>query len=200
MQKLLIATTNKSKIQEFSDFLTDIPVVSLADIGINVDVEETGTTYEENAVLKATFYSKLSGLFALSDDGGLEIDALDGAPGLHSRRWIGKDATHEELFDHFLAVVKELPEDTRGATFRCVIAFATPDGSVQTVENHIRGELRYNPSVLLQGGYPYRRCFWIPELGKFYDELTKHELVNYNHRLKAVEKLKPIMKEKLGLV
>src|SRR2546430_2498785 len=102
MKKLLVATTNPGKLVELSSFLVDLPItlVSLKDVGITDDVEETGKTYKENAELKATFYAKKSGLPAVADDGGLEIAALDGAPGIKSRRWIGKKATEEDLIQH----------------------------------------------------------------------------------------------------
>src|SRR5260370_36590648 len=101
MQKILIATTNKGKITEISKFLSEmlpaLQILSLKDVGIEVDVEETGKTYLENSQLKAIFYAKLSGFPAISDDGGLEISALGGAPGIKSRRWLGYAATDEEI-------------------------------------------------------------------------------------------------------
>src|SRR5882762_3706118 len=99
MKKLLIATTNKGKLQEIGEFLKDLSVqlVSLKDVGITQDVEEDGQSYEENAQKKALFYSKVSKLPAVADDGGLEINALGGAPGLKSRRWLGHEGTDEEL-------------------------------------------------------------------------------------------------------
>ena len=98
MKKLLIATTNKGKLKEISEFLTDLPfkLLSLNDIGITEDVEETGKTYEENSRIKALFYAKKSGLPAISDDGGIEIKAIDNEPGIKSRRWLGYEATDED--------------------------------------------------------------------------------------------------------
>jgi len=200
MQRLLIATTNQGKLQEIRSIMSDIPVelVSLSDLGIDLDVEETGTTYQENAELKALTYAKISGLPTISDDGGLEIDALDGAPGLHSKRWIGSGATHEDLLLFLLKTIKELPENNRGVSFRCVVSFALPDGFITSAHGVIRGELVYNPEVeKMKVGLPYRRCFWIPDLQKFHDELSDEENKRYNHRNHAVDKLKPIVKIKL---
>ncbi|OGH16878.1 MAG: hypothetical protein A3C97_02300 [Candidatus Levybacteria bacterium RIFCSPHIGHO2_02_FULL_37_11] len=99
MKKLLIATKNQGKLKEISDFLSDLPLqtVSLSDIGIEDDFEETGKTYKENSQNKAIFYAKKSGLPAIADDGGIEINALNGAPGVKSRRWLGRKASDEEL-------------------------------------------------------------------------------------------------------
>src|SRR3989338_5585840 len=129
MQKLLIATTNKGKLKELSEFLSDLPaqLLSLKDVGITDDVEEAGKTYEENSQLKALFYAKKSGLPAIADDGGLEIFALGGAPGVKSRRWLGYDATDEELINHMIKVSKNLPKDNRKASFRTVVALGLPN-------------------------------------------------------------------------
>src|SRR5690348_17098200 len=116
MQKLLIATTNKGKVLELGEFLKDLrslQLVSLKDVGIDADVAEDGTTYDENSRKKALFYSQLSGLPSVADDGGLEIDALGGEPGIKSRRWLGYKGTDEELLAHLQKVGNELPEKNR---------------------------------------------------------------------------------------
>src|SRR3989344_6979104 len=112
MKKLLIATKNQGKLKEISDFLSDLPLqtVSLSDIGIEDDFEESGKTYKENSQNKAIFYAKKSGLPALSDDGGIEIDAFGGAPGIKSKRWVGKDSTDEKIIEHMKKVSKDLAE------------------------------------------------------------------------------------------
>src|SRR6266404_6771588 len=112
MNTVLIATTNKGKLHELSLFLSDLPlkIVSLTDIGISDEPEETGKDYTQNSQLKALFYSKKSGLPAIADDGGLEIMALDGAPGLKSHRWLGPDTTEEDIISHMKKIAKTLPE------------------------------------------------------------------------------------------
>src|SRR3990167_2037422 len=113
MKKLLIATTNTGKLREYKDFLSDLPVklVSLKDIGITDDVEEKGKTYEENSRAKALFYARKSGLPAISDDGGIEIHALNNEPGIKSRRWLGYEASDEDLVKHMIQVSQKLPEN-----------------------------------------------------------------------------------------
>lgn len=203
MKKLLIATTNKGKIKELTEFLSDLPVqlLSLKDAGITEDVEEKGQTYEENSQAKALFYSKKSGLPAVADDGGLEISALGGAPGAHSRRWLGYSATDEELISHLTKVAKGLPDNNRYAYFRTVISLALPDGKVWSVKSEVKGIIAKKPLLKILKGYPYRSFFFLPEIDRFYHEsqLSKEEQAIYNHRYKAIQKLKPIIKKQLHI-
>ena len=203
MQKLLIATKNKGKILELKKFLSDIPVelVSLADVGIYDDVEETGETYKANSQLKAIFYAKKSGLPAVADDGGLEIKALGGAPGVRSRRWLGYEATDEELLNHLQKVSLSLPDNNRSAAFKVVLSFATPAGKAWSVTGEVRGEIAKHPFKKELAGYPYRSFFYLPKLQKFYfeSELTPEEMKQYNHRFIAVQKLKLILARELSL-
>lgn len=196
---ILIATTNNGKLTELKSFLSDLPVhlVSLSDVGITYDVEETGKTYKENSQKKALFYSKKSGLPAIADDGGLEISALDGAPGVHSRRWLGYVGTDEELIEHMKKVAKELPDSNRRAVFKAVLSFAMPDGKVSSVEGSIEGIIPKKPYIKHLKGYAYRSFFYLPEIQKYYheDQLSEEEQKLYNHRYKAVQKLKPIIKK-----
>lgn len=200
MNKLLIATTNPGKLAEIRGFLSDIPLelVSLADLGIAEKVEETGTTFEENAILKASDYAKKSGLPTIADDGGLEIDALNGEPGVKSHRWIHGDREDEdeELIAYTLAKMKGLPHARRGAQLRAVLALALPDGAVNTATAATRGIIPEKASPVKVAGFPYRSLLFIPEIGKFYNhnELTPDETDRYNHRKKALEILKPILK------
>jgi XTP/dITP diphosphohydrolase len=203
MQKLLVATTNKGKIIEISEFLKDFPVnlVSLKDVGINDDVEENGITYEENSRAKAIFYAKKSNLPAIADDGGLEISALGGAPGLKSRRWLGYHGTDEELLAHLQKVANELPEKNRIAKFVAVLTFALPTGKWWSEKGEVVGEIAKNPHPKLLKGYPYRSFFYLPNIAKYYheSELTSKETKEYNHRWKAINKLKPIITKELDL-
>lgn len=195
MQKLLIATKNKGKLGEFQDFLSGLPleVLSLADVGIDKDFEESGKTYAENSEGKARFYAKLSGMPALADDGGIEIAALENAPGVRSRRWLGHEASDEELIEHMKKISKELPDDNRVAYFRTVVTVAFPDGFLLQEKGEVKGEIAREPLLKLSKGYPYRSFFFLPEIGKYYHEadLSGDEKKLYNHRYKAVQKLKP---------
>ena len=197
MKKLLVATKNPGKIVEIKSFLKDLPfeIVSLKDVGINDDIKETGNTYEENSLLKALFYSRLSGLPVISDDGGLEIKALNGAPGVKSRRWLGHEATDEELIKHMKKISQELPENNKIAYFKTVVTFALPNGKYFQSKGKVKGEIARKPLLKLLKGYPYRSFFFLPQINKFYHEsqLLKEEERVYNHRYKAIEKLKPII-------
>lgn len=201
MKKLLIATTNPGKLEEIKHFLSDLPIecLSLRDVGITISVEETGETFEENAILKARTYTTLSHLPTLADDGGLEIDALHGEPGVHSHRWIHKDRedTDEELIDYTMKKMRGLPRAQRGAQLRLVLALILPTGHVHTSEGVTRGIIAEEPSSYRKEGFPYRSLLYLPDIQKFYnqDELTDTENETYNHRRKALEKLKPIIQE-----
>ncbi len=200
MKQLLIATTNPGKLAEIKRFLKDLPIilVSLRDIGIADVVKETGKTFEENAILKATYYAKKSGLPTIADDGGLEIDALNGEPGVKSHRWIHGDREDEdeELIQYALKKMRSLPRARRGAQLRAVLALALPSGDVHTATAATRGIIPQKASPVRVAGFPYRSLLYIPEIGKFYNhnELTPDETDRYNHRKKALEKLKPVIK------
>ena len=193
--KILIATKNPGKVAEFKEFLKDMPfkIISLADLKIKEDIEENGKTYKENSQKKALFFARLTGLPAVADDGGIEIAALDNEPGIKSRRWLGHEATDEELVGHMLKISKQLPKNNRNAFFRTVITFALPTGRVWSVEGDVEGIISEKPHLKLLKGYPYRSFFFIPKLNKFYheSELSKEEERLYNHRYKAIQKIKP---------
>ena len=197
--KLLIATRNKGKVGEFKEFLKDLPfkIVSLQDLNIKDNIEEDGRTYQENSQKKALFFAKISGFPTIADDGGIEIAALNGDPGIKSRRWLGHEATDEELVNHMLKISKELPDDNRRAMFRAIVSFALPNGEVWSVEGKVKGIISKEPLLKILKGYPYRSFFFLPKLNKFYheSELSKEEQRLYNHRYKAVQKLLPIIKK-----
>lgn len=201
MKKLLIATTNKGKLHELSLFLKDVPVqlVSLRDVGITDEPEETGKDYIENSQLKALFYSKESGLPAIADDGGLEIMALGGAPGLKSHRWLGPDTTEEDIIAHMKKLAKTLPDDNRQAFFKTVVSVGFPDGRAKSFSGSVEGIIAKEPAEKYEPGYPYRSFFFVPKLNKFYfeTELTPSELKQFNHRYKAVQEVKKYLQKEL---
>lgn len=205
MKKLLIATTNPGKLTEISTFLSDMPItlVSLKDVGITDHPHETGRTFEENAIAKAKFYAAKSGLPTLADDGGAEIDTLGGEPGIKTRRWIhnDRDSDDEELIAHTLEKLKGIPLQDRGMQLRAVIALALPNGKYYTATAKIRGIIAVKPSPQRHDGFPFRSLMYIPELGKFYnhDLMTTEENEHYNHRKRALEELKPILRKQFLL-
>lgn len=202
MKKLLIATTNPGKLAEIKYFLKDLPLklLSLTDLKIKEKVEENGLTFEENAKKKAIFYAQISSLPTIADDGGLEIDYLKGEPGIESRRWInGNEASDEDLINYALAGLKGVPVKKRGAQLRAVLALAIPGGKVFTSEGKVGGIIAEKPISSRTPGYPFRSLLYIPEIGKYYhhNDLTTEENERYNHRGKALRKLKRIIKEKV---
>lgn len=202
MKKLLIATRNPGKFQEIKHFLSDSPlkILSLKDLKITDEMIEDGKSFEENAIKKALFYAKKTGLPTIADDGGIEIDILDGEPGIKSRRWIGwRKSSDEELINYTLEKLKGVPLKKRGAQLRAVLALAFPNGQVFTSEGKIRGIIAKVPSIYRFPGYPFRSLLFIPKLKKFYNqkELTAEEDGRYNHRGKAIKKLKKIIKNKI---
>jgi len=203
-QKLLIATNNPAKLNELRELFSDLSVelVSLTDVGITEDIEEDGKTYEENSQKKALFYAEKSGLPSISDDGGIEIAALNFAPGVHSKRWLGDGKSEDELVEYMQKVANELPDDNRTAYFKVVLSFALPNDKVWSVMGEIEGIVAKEPFIQKRKGYPYRSFFFLPQLNKYYfeSELTPEEQKKYNHRVVAVNKLKPILKKELGLV
>ena len=203
MKKLLIATTNPGKLAEFQEFLSDMPLelVTLNDVGITVNVEESGETFEENARIKAARYAAISGLPTLADDGGFEIEALGGEPGVHSHRWIHHDREDEdeELIQHVLFRLQGVPVEKRGAQLHLVLVFALPSGESWTSEALVKGNIPFEASSYRRVGFPYRSLLYLPEIQKFYnhEELTAEENKTYNHRRHAVEELKAVIQHTL---
>lgn len=205
MQRLLIATTNPGKLGEIKRFLSDLPLelLSLKDVKVTGKPDETGTTFEENAVIKAKYYMEKTGLPVIGDDGGFEIDALGGEPGVKSHRWINqnREDKDEELINYTFQKMKNVPIGERNAKLRAVLAFVTPKGDVYTATAATCGIIPDKPSQVRVKGFPFRSVLFIPEINKFYnhDILTPRETDKYNHRKKALSELKPIIKKVLKL-
>ena len=192
-KKLLIATNNKGKAREYQSLLSGIPyrLVTLADEGITTDIPETGKTFEENAILKATVLAAESGLLTLADDSGLEVDALGNEPGVLSHRYASENASDADRVKFLLARLKDIPEVKRTARFRCVIAIATPDGDVKTCSGECRGVITIAPRGY--NGFGYDPIFYVPELGKTMAELSPEEKNKISHRARAAEKASEVL-------
>lgn len=202
MKKLLIATTNPGKLLEIKKCLADLPLklLSLTDLKINQKPSENCPTFLENAKHKAQFYGEISGLPTIADDGGLEIDILNGEPGVKSRRWIeGKDVTDEELISYTLQKLKGVPLEKRGAQLRTVLALVLPNGKIYTSEGKVRGMIAQKPHPGRIAGFPFRSLLFLPEIDKFYhkDDLTPEENLKYNHRVRALQKFKRIITKEI---
>jgi len=161
-------------------------MITLDEAGITVEVEETGSTMEENAIKKASEYAVLSGLTTLADDSGLEVDALGGEPGVHSRRYAGENASDEERNAYLLSKLENVPCERRDARFKCVIAIVLPDGKIKTCEGVCEGVIAFEPRG--NEGFGYDPIFHMPELDKRMAELTLDEKNRVSHRAKAAQK------------
>jgi XTP/dITP diphosphohydrolase len=169
-------------LEEYRAIFANLPfrLLSLNDIQLDLDVEETGTTFAENAVLKARAWAKASGMLSLSDDSGLEIDALGGAPGVLSARFAGRETAYEERFRLILEKMAGLPAEKRTARFCCAIAIAQPSGDVRVVEDSLEGEIATIPRGT--AGFGYDPIFLVPELGKTFAELPPDVKNRISHR------------------
>lgn len=194
-KKLLLATNNKGKVREYKSLLPGIPyeIVTPAERGITTEVDETGISFEENARLKATTLAKESGLLSLADDSGLEVDALGGEPGPLSARYAGEGASDIERINYLLARLKDVPEEKRTARFRCVIAIAAPDGTVEFCSGECRGVITTEP--MGSHGFGYDPVFYLPALGKTMAELPPEEKNKISHRARAAARARELLKK-----
>jgi XTP/dITP diphosphohydrolase len=195
MRALLLATTNRHKLKEFRDIFADLPwqLLSLSDVDLDMDVEETGTTFEENATLKAVAYARSSGLLALADDSGLEIDALGGAPGVYSARFLGPDASYAERFRVILERLHDVSPEQRTARFRCVITLAEPTGYTRSVEGTVEGIIADAPRG--NNGFGYDPIFLVPELWKTTAELLPEQKHRISHRGRAARQARILLED-----
>ena len=186
--ELIVATHNPDKIKEFQRILAPLSVsVRTAELG---EVEETGATFEENALLKARSACRETGLPAVADDSGLSVDALDGAPGVYSARYAGPGATDAQRIEKLLRALRDVPAEKRGAKFVCAVCCAFPDGSLITARGECGGSVAFAPRG--EGGFGYDPVFLIGE--KSFGELSAEEKDRISHRGRALcafaEKLK----------
>jgi XTP/dITP diphosphohydrolase len=193
MNRLLIATNNKGKTEEVRALLAGLPVELLTPDALQLvlHVDEDGRTYAENAEKKAVAFARLSNLVALADDSGLEVDALGGAPGLYSARYLAVPGARDA--DRRRYLLQNLSDKPRPwlARFRAAIAIALPTGSVQTVEGECHGEII--PDERGSGGFGYDPIFFIPEIGHTMAELSMDEKNQLSHRARAVMKALPLL-------
>ncbi len=193
--QLLIATHNRGKLIEYQALFGDLPfeLVTLDDVGIRNDVEETGATLAENARLKALTYARQSGLLTLADDSGLEVDVLGGEPGVRSKRYAGANKTDAERNAFLLDKLRAVPPGQRTARFRCVIAIATPAGNLWETEGTCEGAIAFDSRGT--NGFGYDPIFHVAERGMRMAELSTAEKNKISHRARAAEKAKEILKQ-----
>ena len=183
--KFILATHNPGKLREMAAILSQygVEVVSPADVGITVDVEETGTTFAENAMLKAKAICAAAGMPAIADDSGLCVDALNGGPGVYSARYGGEGLDDKGRYTLLLQNMRG--QTTRAAHFACAIACAFPNGDELTAEGRCDGTIAFAP--MGEGGFGYDPVFFVPEKAKTFGQLTAEEKSAISHRGKALK-------------
>jgi len=195
MNKLLIATNNQGKVKELQDLLKDtgIELITPAHINLDLDVIEDGLTYAENAIKKAIAFAQASGLISLADDSGLEVDVLNGAPGLYSARYgssNGKKLSDKDRRDYLIKNLKDKPRPWT-ARFHATIAIAIPGEETQLTEGFCEGQII--PEERGAGGFGYDPIFLLSEMGKTMAELSMEEKNRLSHRARAVMKAKDVL-------
>ncbi|MDO4315460.1 MAG: XTP/dITP diphosphatase [Oscillospiraceae bacterium] len=183
-ERFVLATHNPGKLREMADILSrfGVEVVSPKDLGITVDVEETGATFAENAMLKARAVCKAANLPAIADDSGLCVDALNGGPGVYSARYGGEGLDDRGRCMLLLSSMRGQP--TRAAHFACAVACAFPDGKTLTAEGRCDGTIAFAP--MGEGGFGYDPVFFVPEKARTFAQLTDEEKNEISHRGKAL--------------
>lgn len=191
---LIIASNNQNKIREIKEILGDFftNIYSLSDKNINVEIEETGSTFEENAIIKAKYIAELTGITALSDDSGLEVNALDGRPGVYSARYAGKNANTENNNAKLLTELDGVTD--RRANFTSVIAICYPNGEIITAKGATYGRILEK----LEGnnGFGYDPLFFSNDLQKSFGIATSEEKNKVSHRGLALQKMKELLSNK----
>lgn len=194
IRKFILATRNRGKLKEIREMLADLPfeVLSMEDAGIFESIEESGNTFEENALIKARKVSGIAGEIAMADDSGLEVDFLDGKPGVRSSRFAGEGASDRDRNDKLLRLLEGVPFDKRNARFVCAVAVAFPDGRHFTARGCCEGFISL--SARGENGFGYDPIFYLPEYNMTMAQLSSGEKNRISHRGKAlrlmVEELK----------
>ena len=193
MDKIVFATANEGKVKEIKEILKDFPieVVSMKEMGITADIEEDGTTFEENSLIKARAISKLTGLPALADDSGLEVDYLNGEPGIYSARYLGRDTDYDYKNNYIINKLSEAQDKERSARFVCVISLVLPDGREFVERGVVEGLIGYEQKG--ENGFGYDPIFYLPEYSKTSAELSPEEKNKISHRGKALSAMKKLI-------
>lgn len=194
MKRIIFATGNAGKMKEIKEILSDLnaEVLSMKEAGITVDIEENGTTFEENATIKAKAVAQESSDIVLADDSGLEIDYLNKEPGIYSARYLGEDTSYQIKNQVILDRLAGVPKEKRTARFVCAIAAALPDGQVLVTRETVEGYIGEQPAG--ENGFGYDPIFYVDEYGCSTAELSEEQKNEISHRGKALR----AMKEKLN--
>lgn len=195
--KIIFATTNEGKMKEIRLILKDLDydIQSMKEAGIDIDIVEDGKTFEENAVIKAKAIMEMTGAMVLADDSGLEVDAMDKAPGIYSARFLGENTSYDIKNNYILDKLKALPWEERSARFVCAIACALPGGEILTTRATIEGFIGYE--IKGENGFGYDPIFWVPKYSCTSAELTTEIKNKISHRGKALEEMKAVLRNRL---
>jgi len=196
--QIIMATSNMDKVKEIRQILegTEFQILSLKEAGITLDIEETGTTFEENAAIKAEAVRDLTGQLAIADDSGLVIDYLDGAPGIYSSRFMGEDTPYPEKNRAILKMLEKAEGQERSARFVCAMAIAWPDGHTDIRRGIMEGRIAYE--IAGEGGFGYDPIFYLPERGCTSAQLTAQEKNAISHRGKALREAVSVLKASIA--
>ncbi len=189
MKKVIFATKNKGKIKEIQAVLgNSYKVVTMEEAGIDIDVEENGSTFEENAAIKAEAIAKICGETVLADDSGLEIDYLNGEPGIYSARYMGHDTSYDIKNKSLIERLEGVPPEKRTARFVCAVAAAVPNKETLVVRGTMEGIIGYE--IKGENGFGYDPIFFLPQYGKTSAEISPDEKNKISHRGKALRAIK----------
>ena len=193
MKKLIFATGNAHKMIEIREILgrDEYDILSMKEAGISADIVENGTSFEENALIKARAVRDCSGCMAMADDSGLEVDYLDKAPGIYSARFLGEDTSYDIKNAYIIDKLKDARPEERTARFVCAIAAAFPDGRELVVRGTIEGEIAYAPAG--ENGFGYDPIFYLPEYRKTTAELSPEEKNAISHRGRALREMQKLL-------
>lgn len=194
--KLVAATGNIGKLKEIKSILSDCEIVSLKDLNIDCDIEETGTTFEENAIIKAETICKMTNMITIADDSGLAVDYLDGAPGIYSARYAGENATDEMRNKKLLENLSGVPFEKRTARFVCAIAIAYPNGKTYTFYDTCEGKITFEPEGT--NGFGYDPLFYFDDFKTTLANVDSDIKNTVSHRYKALVQLKDFLKRRSG--
>lgn len=204
--RVVFATGNRDKLREIREILAEagveVPVLTMKEAGVTEEIDENGTTFEENAMIKARAVAAAlrreaqeeMETIVLADDSGLVIDALDGAPGIYSARYLGHDTPYSEKNAKILQQLEDVPEAERSARFVCAIAAVLPDGGTEVTRGVMEGRISHE--IAGSGGFGYDPIFYLPEAGKTSAELTEEEKNAVSHRGKALRAMAELLFQK----
>ena len=197
--RIIFATGNEGKMKEIKMILGDleIPVISMKEAGIAADIDENGTTFDENAVIKAKTICEMTGELVLADDSGLEIDALNKEPGVYSARYMGENTSYHIKNANLIQRLEEVPDEKRTARFVCAMAAAFPDGRTITTRGTIEGRIGYEERG--ENGFGYDPIFYLPEYGCSTAELSLEKKNELSHRGKALRAMRQKLKVYLDM-